>query len=456
LNNNYYCVPLTMNQFGGDFRDTDYNFISMYVSACDPTTPKCNKALSNAFNVGSQALYLDIYYPQIFYNPNLYDGAFKVSHVSVTDKYQYGAVIDRDIFLKQSVFNDDRGWLFSDINKTPAMSVNNSQVTRGTKPTTDLILYRNSVYLSGYYEEYSRTYQKIQEVVAVVGGFLGICRIFLRLLLYSYIKYIKSEYLLNDLIKWKKGGNGEELLSSPKRGVKTLIKDISHMPSINKYMEGISNSIKEEEKDCSQIDLTNKVISSLKHIEPSNKIVPKNKFINQNGIKFQLTISEILKKTICLRCLRGRQKKRVETFDMVYNYIKDILDISRYFDLIIEFKKLKAALLSKTQKTCFNFHERPTIVIKDDMDDKALREIENVLYDISNTSYDERMKLVEYFAYKIYNKTANNVDHKLLEQLDNETTSLIAKRLEEIKMSVANGKAPIFDQTLLSNEEEMN
>jgi hypothetical protein len=446
LRNNFYCLPLTQTNFGGDLRDLEYNYIQVSIMVCTSLDPKCNAGLASVFNNGTSALFLDTYYPQVFYNPKQYDGAFKIQHVPVTDKYQYQAVVDREMYFMQSLFNDDRGWLLKDIQKTLLYSVHNTVATRGVKPATELTLFRNFVYVSGFYEEYSRTYQKLQDVIAVVGGFIGICRILLRMLLFTHTKYTKSEYLLNDLIKFRKANNNNNLFMA-KNDIKSILQETPAKLTINKFTTNnnalSNNGHREEEKDNSQLDLN----------ELPNKLVSGGKQLtNINNIKFKLSTGEILKKTLCKKCIRGKQLKRVEIFDLVYDYIKNTLDINKYFDAVYELKNIKSAIFNNSQRKSFNFFEKPTVVIGD-MDDKTIKDIETSLFEKGVNVNDDRVKLVEYFAYRLYNKTATSVDNKLLELLDGETTSMVIKRLNEVKSVSSKGKSPVFEFNLLNADD---
>jgi hypothetical protein len=446
LRNNFYCISLLSPAFGGDLRDLEYNFIQVSILACTSANTGCNAIVANSLNTANTAVYLDTYYPQIFYNPNEYEGGFRIQHIPITDKYQYQAVVDRELYFKQSLFNDDRGWLLKDIKKTLLYSVHNTAAYRGPKPTGDMNLFRTVIYVSGMYEEYTRTYQKLQDVIAVVGGFIGICRIVLRMLLFAHIKYTKSEYLLNDLIKFRRpGSNG---LFAAKNDIKSILQESPVKLSINKFTTNnnalSNNNIREEEKDNSQLEL-NEI--------PSKLISNGKQLSSMNNIKFQLSNCEIIKKTLCKRCLKGKSVKRVEIFDLTYTYIKDTLDISKYFDAIFELKNIKTALFNTSQKKSFAFQEKPTVVIND-LDDKTLKEIETVLFEKSaNTVSDERTRLVEYFSYRLYNKTATSVDNKIIELLDSETASMIVKRLNDIKSAALKGKSPIFEHTLLNADD---
>ena len=52
-------------------------------------------------------------------------------------------------------------------------------------------------YMGTTLDKFSRKYQKIQEVIAVVGGFLKICQIAIKILLVPAFTYFKSLMLIN-------------------------------------------------------------------------------------------------------------------------------------------------------------------------------------------------------------------------------------------------------------------
>ena len=73
--------------------------------------------------------------------------------------------------FKESSVNDDRGWIFSDID---IKSVHASDILLNDltfKDDEDSILFAYYMYFGKKYENYNRTYMKVQEVIASIGGF---------------------------------------------------------------------------------------------------------------------------------------------------------------------------------------------------------------------------------------------------------------------------------------------
>jgi hypothetical protein len=494
INNNYYCFPITDSTLGGGPDDPNYSFISTFISVCESGAPNCNKSLSANIGQGNFPIYLDIMYPQIFFNPSNLAEPFKVQHALVTDTYSKLAVVDRRFYIKQSEFTDDLGWLLADEKKTYAKSVGDTYYATYTKPTISVEMFKQTFIVTSFYEKYTRKFQKLQDLIAIVGGFLKICQFAMSMLIFYYSKYAKSEHLINGLINWQKDSD-ETAIKAPMNQIKTVIQELSIIPSINdnfnrpnverpstrkktrnditntdtpdmsqlKLKDNISNihldKPRMEDQDNSQLDLhynKNKHINFIKPLDSmkSNK-TDKLPFATPNRFRYQLTVCEVIKRALCRRCMNKRELQRTKVFDIGDNYVRGILDVFGYMNLVIEVNNLKTALLNTAQRKCFNFYERPTFFISDEMDDNKIRGLHTIIN--NNRGLDateDRKRIAEYFAHRIYSNSANHIDLTLIKQLDQEAVQVVARRLDEIKNMVKNGKVPDFEQHLFEEERE--
>jgi hypothetical protein len=494
LYKNYYCVSLASESFGGAVDDTDYSYIQMSLNVCDAArSTVCNKAFAPLLIQSSTPLLIDVYYPQIFYNPNDWDKPFKVQHISVTDSYTSYQWVDRRFYIKQSNFTDDKGWLLADEKTVSAISVGSTSYSNTYKTNqAELLVFKGTFYATAFVENYSRKFQKLQDVIAVVGGFLRICQIVLAVLIFHYTKYVKSMRLINGLINWKRDGE-ESAIKAPKNQIKSITQELSALPSIadninrnnverpsvrkrTRNMDGTNTDTPDmshlklkdnisninldkriEDQDNSQVDLhISKNKSNLRQLEESVKSERRvNPLTAQGNLNYQLTIGEVMKRALCRRCLGKRQTQRVKLFDIGDHYVRGILDVFGYMDLVIEVNNLKTALLNTFQRKCFNFYEKPTFFINEEMDDKKIGALQSIMNNNRGSDdIEERKKITEYYAYRLFNNTANHVDHSLIKQLDHETSMMIVKRLEEVKNNVKNGKNPEFDQLLINDHDE--
>lgn len=478
----FYCIPINFEKFGGRPTDEESNYLSLTINPCWNRTTTCNPYIANLMALGFSPIFIDLYYPELFYDPNNYDNPINVKHSLVTDKYLLNSTINREIYLKTTKMNDDKGWIFKDIESKNYTSIGKSVVTKSVKAYSHDPIYYLDIHPSVGFEEYTRMYQKIQDVIAVVGGFIKIVQIAIGSLIFYYVKYLKSEYLINGLVNWQ----NLSVDQSSKSKVNNLMDEIkvfeskqtakhkfnTHLGMSEKidvhslkikddkessHIKGIEQSV-ELKNENSEFFLGKFVLKpklEMKKIEmkPIKQKTSANKinFSNSLGmsIRYQLTLGEIIKKTICLRLLNKKQKTRVAAFELADNYVRELLDVFGYLNLVLEVKNLKNILFNSPQKACFNFIEKPTFCISENMDEKTLNAFRNLIYNSSSDEELEKNKIAEYYAYNIYSENITHIDKKLLAGLNEDVLKVISNRLTELRDSMKQNSMFKFKEELL-------
>jgi hypothetical protein len=481
--NDFYCMPLASENFGGPATAPESNYLSLEINPCYNRTSTCNVALANIISSGSNPLFIDLYYPELFYDPNNFENPIRIEHSLVTDKFQSNSAVNRELYLMTTRMNDDLGWIFRENNTTNFTSIGKTIITKSFKTYAHDPIYYLDIFPSVDFEEYTRKYQKIQDVIAVVGGFIKICQMALGTLIFYYVKYLKSEYLINGLINWQNISTDE----CPKNKVSDLIDEIKNFENkkssnAKKFNTHIGMSDKLDLYSLKMKDDKDSVVRNIDQsaeyknentefflgkyvLKPKiemkaeglpNKILKsktsgKNLISTNTGIPFryQLTLGEIFKKNTCKRLLNSKQKVRADAFDLADNYVRELLDVFGYLDLVREVKNLKNILFNPSQKACFNFVERPTFNVSENMDEKTLNGFRSIIYNSSNDNELEKKKIAEYFAYNIYSENINNVDKKLLSSLNQDVMNVISNRLGEMRDSLKANKMFKFNEDLL-------
>jgi hypothetical protein len=481
--NDFYCIPLNFENFGGPATAQDNNYVALSINPCYNRTTTCNVALANIISSGSNPLFIDLYYPEVFYDPNNFENPIRVEHSLVTDKFQSSSTVNRELYLKTSKMNDDLGWIFRDNTATNYTSVGQTVVTKSFKTFAHDPIYYLDIFPGVGYEEFTRKYQKFQDVLAVVGGFIKICQIALGAVIFYYVKYLKSEFLINGLINWQ--NNSTEDCSKNK--VMNLIDELkvfenkkpNNSKKFNTHM-GMSEKI-----DFKSLKMKDDKDSVIKNLDQSAEFKNENtefflgKFVLKpklemkkvstpkvvksktsgkhlqipltTGIPFryQLTLGELFKKNICKRLLNAGQKVRVDAFELADNYVRELLDVFGYLNLVLDVKNLKNVLFNPSQKACFNFVERPTFTISENMNEKTINAFRNIIYNSSNDNELEKKKIAEYFAYNIYSESVTHLDEKLLSGLNQDVLKVISTRLGEMRDSLKENRMFRFNEELL-------
>jgi hypothetical protein len=109
-------------------------------------------------------------------------------------------------------------------------------------------------------ETFNRKYQKLQDVIAVVGGFLRICQVLLRFCLINFVKYLRNIQIMNSIIDW----TDDEHCSIPKN----MIQNKSLDSKVKKALRLVVSSLDQHRTVINDSVLDNKEISrSHTHIQ---------------------------------------------------------------------------------------------------------------------------------------------------------------------------------------------
>jgi hypothetical protein len=480
----FYCIPLNFDDFGGPGTSYENNYFSFNLSPCSNRTSTCIVPVANALASGTNFLSIDLYYPELFYDPNNFKEPIRIEHTLVTDTYSYNSTVNRELYFKTTRMNNDVGWIFTENKVNNYTTIGRSLITKTIKTQLNHPIYNLEIYPSLSFEEFTRKYQKIQDVLAVVGGFIKICQIALGSVIFYYVKYLKSEYLINGLINWQNSTNEE----TSKTKVINLIDEIKGYENRNSNIT--------EKKFNTILGMSDKAyVRSLKMKDDKESAV---KFIDNSGIlknentdfflgkhvlkpkmevkkmgtadapksktsvkkiqlpisagipfRYQLTLGEIFKKNLCKRLMNEKQKTRVAAFELADNYVRELLDVFGYLNLVLEVKNLKNILFNPSQKACFNFVERPTFNVPEDMNENTINIFRSIIYNSSNDFELEKKRIAEYFAYNIYSDDLTLMDQKILSGLNQQVLKVVSTKLEEMRDALRSNKMFKFNEELL-------
>ena len=137
---------------------------------------------------------------------------------------------------KQVTVNNDRGWFFSEIEEKNFYSSDSisPDFTLKDEFTEDLV-YSHIIYFGNKIDIYSRSYTKIQEVIANIGGFTKIFYTILSFIYGYFGNYIKTAFLLNKI-------DFQDLLGKKNFSTKKNYEDINKKLNINNINLPIDNS----------------------------------------------------------------------------------------------------------------------------------------------------------------------------------------------------------------------
>ena len=288
-----YCLDWGGKNFGG-YWDNNYIFyfeIRLYFCSNGQTysinNTNCTsmEVLDELFNIDNPMLF-SLYYPVYYFDHNSVKNPLSKKYKNYFYYLNHKLQKNDRIYIKNYVLNDDQSWLFVNNKIKSVWGVD--QITSDfsfsteeqlTKENASSMFYLMNVYMTPDKTYYKRFYIKIQDVIAEVGGIIGvfssITRIFCNFI-NGKLQKIKILEFLFDMKDWKyqyndyyKTNNDNSLKT--KKNINLNHNNVSHF-----YFNHNSNSnndiINYNDKEFSDCSKTIIKIKKIQTIEKSNNI----------------------------------------------------------------------------------------------------------------------------------------------------------------------------------------
>jgi len=180
----WYCFDWTKGNFTfGGFWDGDYvNAFQTLLFLCEngveynATNPKCTsfkdyQEFSNLY----RGLQMSIMYPQFYFAADDLEDPLRITYKNYYYYFNLKTFkIDR-LFFNKVTLNDDRGWILEDTKSSSMLSLNRIQSDQNLNEIFDgssSQLYEFNLYMEKSSQMIRRSYMKIQDVSAKVGGII--------------------------------------------------------------------------------------------------------------------------------------------------------------------------------------------------------------------------------------------------------------------------------------------
>jgi hypothetical protein len=332
-----------------------------------------------------------------------------------------------------------------------------------------------------------RRYQKIQDVLAIVGGFLRVCQTVFKIIIVPLTKYYRSEQLVNGAIHWREEPEGEipnpsyskiTQDSKAKQQLRDITKKIysfSHEHEGNKSLEGLDNSqhfligdkkvnnvsainqshIKlDQHVEMQQINFSKSVKDKLNLRKFSQTLIQEIETGKRSKFTFSLTKSQFLARTIC----KGRAKRdpQIKMFDIAEEYVKERMDVFGYLNVINEVNKLKAIMLSHPQHSALNFTENPTFYPNNpDLNINNVEYMRALVPSRIVPSRNEMNFVTDYFSKKIYLRQLDQTDKILIMNLNEDVLKELNKKLAMVLQNLNEEEQVVFEKNKNDYDVEM-
>jgi hypothetical protein len=399
---NFYCPDIN-HLIGGDFTGDFYGALSFNIKICDKDT-ESRLNLTCATELEKKHKYKNKFF------------VGKVTHNHIIDPSDYAIPVIQTFdytvqqletsFKKQTFISFAINNLKTDANIFASEWVEKkflqieSEKFDFTLRGDDGFISESSIFMSRSTNNYLRTYIKLQEVFAIVGGFTGII---IRILSAIYALYLNScyvQYIFSNLIKigYKKNP--------------MVMKNINAIDQLKTNKSSLNSHNVTRKSSCS-------TPSAFLNSSVNPKVVKKPKpVVRSNVPEFRYRLHNVLWDTLFMR--RNRNGKGIRFFNdenvriLINKEISDKFDILNYFKILDQFSILKKILLNPSQEYMFS---KMRLANFDDLVNKFNPDVNNVA-------------LVQYFKDAKRNNTFSKSDMYLFNKLEMDTQIIIQRKVD--------------------------
>ena len=383
----WYCIDFDdIKYLGGNWDGNFIRFLQIDVLQCTNSTFNNNSCAP--LDIIKTEINNDVTHNQLFFSYLFMRGIAKVSNVSYPIATTLSNIYDSlDVRVtkrkyqtyKQIQLDSDNGWIFPQIDKSIVYCIDNEISDFVLKDAeNNNLLHRMTIYFGKNKDSYSRSFMKIQEVIAQIGGFSK----FLNILLIMIYEKIGSLIKYKKIMKKIRLSNSQILPNNPIHiSIKEdLQKDVYN--NVNK--SNISNEKQKNEENFSSIQKRIELLDLKKLFSFNDEL--------KISISFQLYL-----KSLCMK-MNDSQKTIIDDFNKNKEYLENILDVVTIVKFYKEFQFLKEIILNENQILALN-------LIKPKFSNEE------------NNKKISQKKLISYFTSLQKEENFNEIDRKLLESI---------------------------------------
>ncbi len=212
----WYCIDFKKyNMVMGGFWGTDFvYYFRIHVSYCQDLSMK-NKSNCRPFELikkdlgKSNKLYFSILYPEFYFEPNNLHNPVKYQHKNYYNQITKNLIKTDRIYFKSVQFEDDKNLISTEYKKSNITAFDRFWDEQDLKTDEDYlnplnsILFTNIIYFSKGGDKYIRSYMKLQDLAATVGGFMQLIFVFGKILCSQYNSYERNITLFNEIFDFE-------------------------------------------------------------------------------------------------------------------------------------------------------------------------------------------------------------------------------------------------------------
>jgi hypothetical protein len=397
--NDMYCLKNNSFYIDGTFLNDHYSFLYIELSECRNSTEKMDipckpkseidaKLTGSFFAFSHTDITID---PRNYTSPNQnYNGD---TYTTISNKY----FKEMHHYVKQIQIETDRGFLLNNVDRIKFLKDDYIKEMTDFRVASNFLSY--TLKLSTVFETYSRSYKKVQNVAAEVGGVVEIISILCAVLAFFYNKAKFNELIINEFfyVDDSTGTNMKSIVDNSSNDTKKF--------NSNTVLHSVMSSNYPSRKESSKQTVVtySKPTVLIKNSETHNNSKELTIYTPTIRLTFVQSFcyffaSCCFKKSRTTRILEKGQKEVEKQMDIL-NILKKMGEVDR----------LKEILLTETQIKLFNLPYKNKLnldnyVEKDLSKDEIVKYISNLKTNNSHGLNSSVYKTLSHNVYRILNQ----------------------------------------------------
>jgi len=235
----YWCVDLKNLTIGGDWSASILGSMSYIAEVCNENTEK-EKNITCASAQEITDTYNDLMYMDQKWHNAIIDPSNFTHPVKRTLNYKYQLIDgqfrkENKYFWVNSQIQTDEGIVFEELKNETLFQSDTITFDVGKISKTEHVAIESNVGFLKLKKEYLRTYIKVQDVAATVGGFFSLSFYVLKIIYYFYIQIHLQFYYYEQLLDFRFDKNNDE--STTKTISKINVSELVTIIPFNKASE---------------------------------------------------------------------------------------------------------------------------------------------------------------------------------------------------------------------------
>jgi hypothetical protein len=365
-----YCIaPNQTIQIEGDFPNDVFNIMQFNLFQCFNTTAVQNCKSQNVIEAMIRTTYVSINYGTYIPKPANFTSPMertKVDYFTTVSIYNQKQI---NLYLKRIFHTTDQGIIFEDPKEVVYNDVDYIREFLTTDPPVQGGRFLQIGVRMSYTEEFTtRSYMKVQQVLANVGGLFKFFSLTFELTIlfltkeYFYLHLINENFRINDKNGGKPNSSGRR--ANPQIPRMIQLNNVSNNTTTNR---NISDTYKSHIKFNSRNDLPT-IRNSDNQLKKNEAVVHQSlDRLNERfqkcraGVKLDIPTWSYIKIFYC----KSKKKDNARYYQLYKRgkfAIKNCIDINHVIYKLIEFEKLKQIILDKHELYLFDL--RPNFNIE--------------------------------------------------------------------------------------------